>query len=162
MPYIVFCPISEFQILCSRLHILLLHSLSCGHKKQPGHKSGTEVSHVLSSSESRAGKWLLLFFSKRTQGSFACKEQEQVQTVTEATVLDIFTQADSVFSGNHTFDVLLLLSNGSHIYIHFWISLASRRPPGKPASSFHRGQSRRLYFVAHMKRTGVTVCESCA
>lgn len=45
-----------------------------------------------------------------------CKEQEQVQTVSEVIVLDIFTQA--MFSSNHrvSFAVLLLLSNGSHIY----------------------------------------------
>lgn len=93
-------------------------------------------------------------FAQR-EGSTAWKEQEQVQRGTEVIVLDIVTQADSMFSSYHRllFAVLLLLLNGSHIYVHF--SSASRRPPEKPASSLHRGQSRRLYFVSHKSHAGV-------
>lgn len=95
--------------------------------------------------------------SAQRDGSIACKEQEQVHTVTEEIILDIFTPAYSIFSSNHRllFASLLLLSNGSHIYVYFWISSASRRPSGKFASSLHRGQSRRLYFVAHKSCPGV-------
>lgn len=85
------------------------------------------------------------------KGQLLCKEQEQVQTVSEVIGLDIFT---AMFSSNHrlSFAVLLLLSNSSHIYVYLWVSSASRSPTGKPARSLHSGQSSRLYFMSHWTR----------